>query len=80
MTIDALIMLAGGFVAVLPFLGFPNSWDAVFLFVVGLSTVGLGIVVRRKIGTPSRSGADTFVENLPSRQSGMPRESTHDSA
>lgn len=48
MTLDALIMLSGGFVAVLPFLGFPNSWDSIFFFLAGVFIIGLGIVVRRR--------------------------------
>lgn len=67
MTLDTLIMLAGAFVAVLPFLGFPNSWDTVLLFLAGVFIIGLGIVVRRR--TSSRLGprgnGETFVENLP---------------
>ncbi len=50
MTIDALIMLSGAFVAVLPFLGFPNSWDTFFFFAAGVFTIALGIVVRRRLG------------------------------
>ena len=67
MTIDALIMLAGAIVAVLPFLGFPNSWDTVLFFLLGVFIIGLGIVVRRRFGSVSEphSGADTFVENSP---------------
>ena len=54
MTIDALIMLSGAFVAVLPFLGFPNSWDT-FLFVcAGVLTIALGIVVRRRLGRSAK--------------------------
>ena len=48
MTIDALIMLSGAFVAVLPFLGFPNSWDTFFFVFAGVLTIALGIVVRRR--------------------------------
>ncbi|MSU74091.1 hypothetical protein EXS56_03045 [Candidatus Kaiserbacteria bacterium] len=50
MTIDALIMLSGAFVAALPFLGFPNSWDTFFLLAAGVFTIALGIVVRRRLG------------------------------
>lgn len=50
MTIDTLIMLSGAFVALLPFLGFPNSWDTVLFVIVGIVVIGLGIVVRRKEG------------------------------
>ncbi|MBI2612495.1 hypothetical protein HYW59_01630 [Candidatus Kaiserbacteria bacterium] len=79
MTLDALIILAGAFVAVLPFLGFPNSWDTVLLFLAGVCTIGLGIAVRRRLpagkaGSESQTRkSDTFVENLPSHDS-----STHD--
>ena len=48
MTLDALIMFAGAFVAVLPFLGFPNSWNAVFFTLAGIFIIGLGIAVRRR--------------------------------
>ena len=54
MTIDALIMLSGAFVAVLPFLGFPNSWDTFFFLAAGVLTVALGIVVRRRLGQTQR--------------------------
>lgn len=50
MTIDALIMFSGAFVAILPFLGFPNSWDTFFLLAAGILIVALGIVVRRRLG------------------------------
>lgn len=66
MTLDSLIMLSGVFVAILPFLGFPNSWDSVILFILGAFVIALGIVVRRR--TPRRTIADRdsiFVENTP---------------
>lgn len=49
MTLDALVMLAGAIVAVLPFLGFPLSWDHAILFITGLCVIALGIVVRRRL-------------------------------
>jgi len=53
MTLDALIMLFGALVALLPFLGFPTSWDAVLLFTAGVVIIALGIVVRRRgLGLP----------------------------
>ena len=75
MTLDTLIMLAGAFVAVLPFLGFPSSWDTVLFFLAGVFVVCLGIVLRRRnTENNSRQGnGDTFVENLQSRQQGEPR-------
>jgi hypothetical protein len=65
MTLDSLIMFCGALVAILPFLGFPNSWDSVIFAVLGAIVISLGIVVRRR--TPRRqSGRDSiFVENSP---------------
>jgi len=74
MTLDTLIILTGTFVAVLPFLGFPNSWDNVLFFVAGAFTVLLGIVVRRRSGvgkTSERRGP--FVENAPLESAGVER-------
>lgn len=48
MTLDALIMLAGAFVATLPFLGLPNAWDAGLFLAAGVFVIALGIVVRRR--------------------------------
>jgi drug/metabolite transporter (DMT)-like permease len=49
MTLDALIILAGSIVAVLPFLGFPSSWNHALFFIAGLCVIALGIVVRRRL-------------------------------
>lgn len=54
MTIDALIMLSGAFVAALPFLGFPNSWDTFFFLAAGVFVIALGIIVRRRLGYTQR--------------------------
>lgn len=54
MTLDTLIMLAGAFVALLPFLGFPNSWDRFFFLCAGIFIIALGIVVRRRLGQKPR--------------------------
>lgn len=48
MTIDALILLAGVFVTILPFLGFTSQWDTVLLVIAGVCIIGLGIAVRRR--------------------------------
>lgn len=50
MTLDALIMIAGAFVVVVPFFGFPTDLLKALLFVAGVVVIGLGIVVRRKEG------------------------------
>lgn len=69
MTLDAMIIGAGGFVFVLPFLGFPAQWDTVFLVLVGLFIVGLGIAVRRRGGNAAaRQGTSrTYAESAPAR-------------
>lgn len=68
MTLDALIMLSGTFVAVVPFLGFPNSWDTALFFLAGVFIISLGIIVRRRGGSLTKPGSKnggTFVENNP---------------
>lgn len=70
MSIDALIMFLGAFVAVLPFLGFPVSWDSVILVICGVLLVFLGVIVRRRglvrrIRAPRRPSA--YVESVPER-------------
>ena len=64
MTLDTLIMLAGTFVVLLPFLGFPANWDTALFFLVGIAIIGLGIAVRRRGGL--RRGSEKhemFVES-----------------
>ena len=48
MSLDTLIMLAGASVAILPFLGFPTSWDTVLFLIAGIFIIGLGIALRRR--------------------------------
>ncbi len=52
MTVDTLLMLSGAFVAILPFLGFPQRWDTVLFFLAGIFVVALGIIVRRRGNGP----------------------------
>lgn len=68
MTLDTIVMLAGGAVLVLQFLGFPQSWDNVFYFILGIFILGLGIAVRRNAhqALAEKKAArrtDVFVEN-----------------
>jgi len=51
---DVLIMLLGVWVALLPFLGLPNSWDNIIFLISGIFIIGLGIVVRRSMNTSNR--------------------------
>jgi hypothetical protein len=78
MTIDTLIMLSGAFVAALPFLGFPNTWDSVFFFAAGVFVISLGIIVRRRgkrliVSRPVRD--PHFIEHVPAAGS---REQGHE--
>lgn len=47
-TLDTGIMAFGAFVAVLPFLQFPQDWMSFLAFVAGIVIIGLGIAVRRR--------------------------------
>lgn len=72
MTLDALIMLSGAFIATLPFLGLPNSWDTVLFFVAGVFVIGLGITVRRREkdsgSASSHAAPQHFVDHMPRPQ------------
>jgi VIT1/CCC1 family predicted Fe2+/Mn2+ transporter len=74
MTLDALIMLAGAFVAVLPSLGFPNSWDNVLFFLAGIFIISLGIIVRRRAGHSTHPKSE--ISNM---EDNSPRPPTHES-
>lgn len=66
MTLDGLIMLSGAFVALLPFLGFPLSWDTVLFFLAGIFIVSLGIVVRRRgLGLPEEERRRKMEQQAP---------------
>ena len=67
MTIDALIMLAGAFVAALPFSGLPHSWQTALFFIAGITVIGLGIVVRRRMGRRESRSSFGFEEHDPKR-------------
>lgn len=56
MTLDALIMLVGAIVLMLPFLGFPHDILRWILFFSGAITVALGIVVRRRLAQKRHRG------------------------
>jgi hypothetical protein len=80
MTLDTLIMLSGAFVATLPFLGFPNSWDAALFFIAGAFVIGLGIVVRRRggsLGVSASSRETRYVEHQPSQADMSLSETSH---
>lgn len=72
MTLDTLIMLSGALVAVLPFLGFPNSWDNAIFFLAGVFVIALGITVRRR-GTGSAHKQEPRRELPPQRDAEINR-------
>ena len=77
MTLDALIMLAGVLVALLPFLGFPLTWDNVILVILGVFVIALGIIVRRRglvrrFPSQNQKENEAFVESMP-----RPQRETH---
>ena len=67
MSLDTLIMFAGGAVLVLPFLGFTIAMQQWMFFVLGIVILGLGIAVRRRGMRPVQSSMRTgeFVESVP---------------
>lgn len=69
MTVDTLLMLSGTLVAILPFLGFPQSWDKVLFLILGILVVALGIVVRRRGNRPPAQAGDgqTFSKASPAQ-------------
>lgn len=64
MTLDALIILSGTLVALVPYMGLPRAWDDVILVALGVLIVTLGIIVRRRKHRPS-SLPEAFVESAP---------------
>jgi hypothetical protein len=48
MTLDAVIMAFGVFVAILSFLQLPPEWNTALFFIAGVVITGLGIMVRRR--------------------------------
>ncbi len=68
MSKDIAIILLGFWVAVLPFLGFPNSWDRIMYVVSGIGVVLLMVLLRREIVSyldtvMKKKAADVYMEN-----------------
>lgn len=70
MTIDALIMFMGAFIAMLPFLGFPIRIDNIIMVVAGIIVISLGIIIRRRaVAMRARAKrVHTYVESAPQVQ------------
>lgn len=70
MSIDTLIMLLGVLTVMLPYLGFPSSWDRLLYVLIGLGVITLGVVVRRRSGGHKPSGQE-FVDSVPPEAKGF---------
>lgn len=72
MTKDLMILGLGVWVILVPFLGFPNSWDTFIFVISGILIIVLVLLLRRDfvnhITSMKRSSSDrkskTFVENV----------------
>jgi hypothetical protein len=53
MSPHAILFLLGLFLAVLPFLGFPRSWDDVLVTLAGLGCIVLSLIMRRERRLPA---------------------------
>jgi hypothetical protein len=60
MTLDTLILFAGGFILLEPWLGIPATWDSILITCAGVFVVTLGIAVRRRgLKQPSQQKGPT---------------------
>jgi ABC-type multidrug transport system fused ATPase/permease subunit len=77
MSLDALIMLVGALVAIMPCLGFTIAMQMWIIFVLGVIVIALGIAVRRRGERQRARRRGEFVESIPAepaRRSGKARE------
>ncbi|MDB5187755.1 MAG: hypothetical protein JWO50_275 [Candidatus Kaiserbacteria bacterium] len=69
MTLDALIMLTGVLTVVLPYLGFPSSWDRPLYTFFGIVFIMCGVTLRRRghaVVVPPPNAE--FVDSQPARE------------
>jgi hypothetical protein len=63
-----LVIFLGAWVALQPFLGLPLAWDNSILALLGISLVGLGVILRRdSMARRARrqAGTEAYMENAP---------------
>ena len=67
MSLDALIMLFGALVAMMPFLGFTVDMQKWIIFVLGIIVIALGVAARRRgqVKRLVRRRRGEFVESMP---------------
>lgn len=80
MSLDALIMLSGAIIAVMPFLGFTVAMQMWIFFVLGICVIALGIAVRRRGEKRRKPGKrkGEFVESVPANVVAYDIESRND--
>jgi hypothetical protein len=76
------VMILGAWIALVPYLGFPRSWDEPMLVISGLLLVLVGFLLRHhaleRLKRQSRR-SDSFAENTPAHDREYSGESSHDS-
>jgi len=60
------LLIIGLLVAVMPFLGFPNSWRKVFFVILGFAIVYLAYLFYKQVKArqPNTNQSRTFVDNI----------------
>ena len=48
MSLDTFIIVLGALLAILPFLGFPITWQHPIVFILGVLVIAAGIAARRR--------------------------------
>lgn len=69
MSKQRVIFLFGIWIAILPFLGFPNFWRKILFFITGMFLVYISYTLRKKITTqPKHNNSNPFKDNLNDQQ------------
>jgi hypothetical protein len=69
MSKDLIVIILGILVAIMPFLGFPRSWETIIFLISGLIIAILGLILRGKLIAyssrmfSSEKRTDAYVEN-----------------
>ncbi len=61
------LLILGIFVAVLPFLGFPNSWRKLFFVIVGFAIIYISYLFYKQVKARQSNTSNqskTFVDNI----------------
>lgn len=71
-----ILMILGIWIAVLPYLGFPNFWKNILFNLTGLGLVGFSYLLYKdfKKSTDQKEDFDNFTENSHFKETGMETE------